>query len=127
MGYNDLIKINKPRSGLFFQEIERTVPKELKYFYRHHNSNRVWGVYCTYYQRTWALRARPILVDYAILFYGVDNKIRYKVCDDTGRIEEYRQKRIKQGYVEETGNINELYPEIYDKITKSVFWHELGS
>jgi len=104
------------------------IPSDFKYFCIHPDG-RVWAAYCTYYRYEWDHTQRFPSTDTVILISGSPAKgYKYQVGWVPNRIEHYKNRRVKDGYVQMWGNYDkrENYPEICETIDKILMWMELN-
>ena len=103
------------------------VPSDFKYFCIHPDG-RIWAAYCTHYRYEWDHTHRFTNIDTVILINGSPDKgYKYQVGWVPNRIEQYKNRRIKEGYVKMWGNYDKRsnYPEICETIDKILMWMEL--
>ena len=119
----ELVNLHKRKySGIVYD-----VPSDFKYFCVHPDG-RVWAAYCTYYRYEWDHHQRHKVIDSVILINGSPTKgYKYQVGWVPNRIEHYKNRRVKDGYVQMWGNYDkrENYPEICETIDKILMWMEL--
>ncbi len=103
------------------------VPSDFRYFCVHPDG-RVWAAYCTYFRYDWDHTKRFAVIDSVILVNGDPDKgYKYQVGWAPNRIEHYKNRRVKDGYVKMWGNYDKRnnYPEICETIDKILMWMEL--
>jgi hypothetical protein len=102
------------------------IPSGFKYFCIHPNG-RIWGAYCTYYRWEWDDTHRYKNIDCVILINGTPDKgYRYQVGYALSKLDSYKNRRLKDGYIWYKGNdIRDKYPEVCDTIDQILMWMEL--
>ena len=102
------------------------VPSKFHYFCIHPDG-RIWGAYCTYYRWDWDNTHRFKNIETVILVNGNSNKgYRYQAGHTIGRLDSYKNRKIKDGYIQYKGNdIRDKYPEVCETIDKILLWMEL--
>jgi hypothetical protein len=103
------------------------VPSDFKYFCVH-SDGRVWAAYCTYYRYEWDHHHRHKVIDSVILINGSPTKgYKYQVGWVPNKIDSYKSRRLKDGYVAMYGNYDKRsnYPEICETIDQILMWMEL--
>ena len=103
------------------------VPSDFKYFCVHPDG-RVWAAYCTHYRYEWDHNQRHKVIDSVILINGSPTKgYKYQISWVPNRIEHYKNRKVKDGYVAMYGNYDKRsnYPEICETIDQILMWMEL--
>jgi hypothetical protein len=102
------------------------VPSDFKYFCVHPDG-RVWAAYCTHYRYEWDHNHRHKIIDTVILINGSPTKgYKYQIGWVPNRIEHYKNRKVKDGYVWYRGNdIRDKYPEVCNTIDQVLMWMEL--
>ena len=96
-----------------------------KYIYAHKDTGKLWAAYCTYYTYDWDRTVIHKNIDLIFIISGTKGKLKYTVGSRSDRLYEYKNDRVKQGYVKFQGDIFETYPEIRDTLDKTFLWIEL--
>ena len=119
------LHLNRHRAGMNSNVYD--VPSDFQYFCIHPDG-RVWAAYCTYYRWDWDHTHRFKAIDTVILVNGSPTKgYKYQVSYVPNRIEHYKNRKVKDGYVKMYGNYDKRsnYPEICETIDKILMWMEL--
>ena len=103
------------------------VPSDFKYFCVHPDG-RIWAAYCTYYRWDWDHTKRFKSIDTVILINGSPDKgYKYQVSYVPNRIENYKNRKVKAGFMQMYSNYDKRsnYPEVCETIDKILMWMEL--
>jgi hypothetical protein len=118
----ELANLHKRRYSGFVYD----VPSGFQYFCIR-SDGRIWAAYCTYCRYEWDHNTRHKVIDTVILVNGSPDKgYKYQVSFVPNRIEHYKNRKVKDGYVWYKNNdIRDKYPEVCDTIDRVLMWMEL--
>ena len=103
------------------------IKPEFKDLYIDPKTSRVYFTYYTYYRYHWDTNLNHKASDIIFIISGPPNKLNYRIGTQPTRMGQYRRKRIKDGFIQYSGQIDVEFPEISDIINKVLMLVELKS